>query len=68
MTTVQVCVDATGKLNADPTIAQSSGYSSLDEGALKLARAGSGHYRTTTQDNRSVSDCYPVRIRFQLTN
>jgi TonB family protein len=66
--TVQVCVDERGKLSADPTIAQSSGSSSLDQGALKLAKAGSGHYRMTTEDNRPVSDCYPVRIRFQLTD
>jgi TonB family protein len=66
VTTVRVCVDSNGLLRADPTIAQTSGSARLDEGALKLARAGSGHYRATIQDGQSVSDCYPFRIRFAL--
>jgi periplasmic protein TonB len=66
MVTVQVCVDASGRLTADPTIAQSSGSARLDGGALKLARAGSGHYRATTEDGRAVSSCYPYRIRFEI--
>jgi len=64
--TVQVCVDGNGRLTASPTIAQSSGSARLDEGALRLARAGSGHYRPTTEDGKPVSACYPFRIRFKL--
>ena len=64
--TMQVCVDGTGRLTANPTIAQSSGSARLDEGALRLARAGSGHYQATTEDGRPVSACYPFRIRFEL--
>jgi periplasmic protein TonB len=64
--TVRVCVDPQGRLSADPVIAQSSGSARLDDGALKLARAGSGHYRATTEDGRPVSACYAFRIRFQL--
>jgi TonB family protein len=64
--TVAVCVDAAGRLTGEPLIAQSSGSARLDEGALRLARAGSGHYRPTTQDGRAVSACYPYRIRFEL--
>lgn len=64
--TVQVCVDGTGRLTANPTIAQSSGSARLDAGALKLARAGSGHYQPTTEDGKPVSACYPFRIRFEL--
>jgi len=67
-TTVRVCVDVNGRLAADPTTLQGSGSSRLDEGALKLARAGSGHYRATTEDGRPVNSCYPFRIRFQLKN
>lgn len=63
---VRVCVDATGRLNGVPTIAQSSGSVRLDEGALRLAQAGSGRYRATTEDGRAVSSCYPFRIRFEL--
>jgi len=64
--TVRVCVDGRGRLTSDPTIVQGSGITRLDEGALKLARAGSGHYRATTEDGQPVNSCYPVGIRFQL--
>lgn len=63
---VQVCVSAGGRLTSDPTIAQSSGSRRLDGGALALAKAGSGHYRPTTEDGRAVSSCFPVRMRFTL--
>ena len=66
LSTVQVCVDPKGKLLADPTMVTSSGKARLDEAALKLARAGSGHYRSTTEDGRPVSSCYPLGVRFQL--
>jgi len=68
LSTVQVCVDPKGKLLADPTVVTSSGKARLDEAALRLARAGSGHYRSTTEDGRPVSSCYPLGIRFQLKN
>jgi protein TonB len=64
--TVRTCVDDKGRLTAAPTLAQSSGSASIDEGALKLAKAGSGHYRATTEDGRPVSSCYEFRIRFDL--
>ena len=64
--TVQVCVDANGRLTADPTMLQGTGSARLDDGALKLARAGSGHYRATTENGRPVSSCYAFRVRFQL--
>jgi TonB family protein len=64
--TVRVCVDPKGKLLADPTTVKGSGSARLDEGALKLARAGSGHYRATTEDGQPVNSCYPLGIRFQL--
>jgi TonB family protein len=66
VTTVQVCVGANGRLTADPTIVQSSGNARIDGGALRLARAGSGHYRPTTEEGQPVSSCYPFRIRFDL--
>ena len=66
ISTVQVCTDDKGKLTAAPAIAKSSGSAGLDEGALRLAKAGSGHYRATTEDGRAVSSCYPVHIRFDL--
>ena len=64
--TVQVCTDDKGRLTAAPTLAQTSGSAGLDAGALKLARAGSGHYRATTENGQPVSSCYPFRINFQM--
>jgi TonB family protein len=66
MSIVRVCVDAKGRLTSDPTTVQGSGITRLDQGALKLARAGSGHYRAATEDGQPVNSCYPVGIRFQL--
>lgn len=63
---VQVCVDPNGRLTASPAIVQSSGIAKLDAGALRLAQAGSGHYRPTTEDGRPVSSCYAFRVRFRL--
>jgi TonB family protein len=68
VSTVRVCVDAKGRLTSDPTTVKGSGSARLDEGALKLARAGSGHYRASTEDGQPVSSCYPLGIRFQLKN
>lgn len=63
---VRVCVDPSGRLTAEPTVTQSSGSTRLDEGAIKLARAGSGHYRPTTENGVPVSSCYGYLIRFDL--
>jgi TonB family protein len=65
-TVVSVCVDPRGRLTAAPAVAESSGIRLIDEGALRLAGAGSGHYRPTTENGRPVSSCYQFRIRFQL--
>jgi periplasmic protein TonB len=65
---VRVCVDTSGRLMSDPTTVQSSGSGRLDAGALELAKAGSGHYRASTEDGRPVNACYPFRVRFQLRN
>jgi periplasmic protein TonB len=63
---VQVCVDPKGRLTSDPTTVQSSGNARLDGGALVLAKAGSGHYRATTEDGHPVSSCYSLRVVFTL--
>jgi TonB family protein len=65
-TVVSVCVDPRGGLTAAPTLVISSGIGLIDAGALRLAKAGSGHYRPTTEDGRPVSSCYAFRVRFQL--
>ncbi len=63
---VRVCVDGNGRLTSEPSTAKGSGIARLDQAALKLARAGSGHYRATTEDGQPVNSCYPFGIRFQL--
>jgi TonB family protein len=65
-TVVSVCVDPRGRLTAAPAVVDSSGIRLIDEGALRLARAGSGHYRPTTENGRPVGSCYAFRVRFQL--
>lgn len=65
-TVVSVCVDSRGRLAAAPTVVGSSGFKLIDQGALRLARAGSGHYRPTTENGQPVSSCYAFRITFQL--
>jgi TonB family protein len=66
MSIVQVCVDRKGRLTSEPSTVKGSGIARLDEAALKLARAGTGHYRATTEDGQPVNSCYPFGIRFQL--
>lgn len=66
--TVQVCVDSKGRLTAAPSIEESTGYARLDGGAIDLAKAGSGHYRPSTDDGRPVDSCYAFRVRFNLRN
>ncbi|MBV8144592.1 MAG: energy transducer TonB [Gammaproteobacteria bacterium] len=63
---VQVCVDERGRLASDPALAESSGIRRLDAAALTLAKAGSGHYRASTENGRPVSSCFPFRIRFRM--
>lgn len=65
---LRVCVDGVGRLTTDPVNEESSGSGRLDAAAVRLAKAGSGYYRPTTQDGRPVSDCYSIKIRFQLRN
>jgi protein TonB len=65
---VRVCIDGAGRLTSQPTLAESSGITSIDSAALRLARAGSGHYRPTTENGQPVSACYAVHIRFNLRN
>lgn len=66
ISTVGVCVDDAGRLIRTPTIDQSSGSARLDDGALRLAKAGSGHYRATTENGHPVTGCYAFLVRFQL--
>jgi hypothetical protein len=31
-----------------------------------LAKAGSGHYRATTEDGQAINSCYAIRVVFTL--
>jgi TonB family protein len=64
--TIEACVDAKGRLTSEPKIIESARSTRLDEAALKLAKAGSGHYRATTEDGQPVNSCYAFRVRFTL--
>jgi protein TonB len=63
--TVHVCIAASGKLSAAPSIAQSSGSARLDEGALNLAKAG--RYVPGSDDGKPIDACFDFRIKFQMT-
>ena len=63
---VHACVAPTGRLSEEPTIVKTSGSARLDEGALKLAKAG--HYNPGTADGKPVTACISFSIKFQLKN
>jgi TonB family protein len=63
---VKACVGANGRLTAAPTIEKSSGSSRLDDGALRLAKAGDGKYVPQTEDGKPVESCFVFRVVLQL--
>jgi protein TonB len=63
---VHACVAPGGKLSEDPTIAKTSGSARLDEGAIKLAKAG--RYIAGTDDGKPTTACFNMSIKFQLKN
>jgi TonB family protein len=62
--TVGVCVDANGRRTGEPTVVQSSGSASLDQGALHVLR--DGRYARAMQGEAYVPNCYQFRIIFKL--
>jgi periplasmic protein TonB len=65
--TVHVCIEANGKLNGNPSIAQSSGSARLDEGAINLAKAGARWISPAIEDGKPAAGCLDFRVKFQLT-
>ena len=62
---VRVCVDARGRLTGEPTVVTSSGYSRLDQGAVRLAKAG--RYQAGTSDGQAQSEsCVSFRVKFEI--
>lgn len=65
--TVHVCVDETGRLEQEPTVVHSSGMSSLDQAAVRIAAAGSAYYRSDTASNGPRSSgCAQLSIKFEM--
>lgn len=63
--TVKVCVDSKGKLIGDPSVVTSSGFDRLDEGAVKLARAG--RYQPGTSGGQPQDEsCVSFRVKFEI--
>jgi hypothetical protein len=62
---VCVCTDEKGTLTRDPVIAESSGDSRVDSGAIKMARVGSGRYAPPTLDGHPQSACFRFAIDFR---
>jgi TonB family protein len=63
---VNVCTDVKGRLVSNPSLLQSSGNGILDQAALRLAKAGSGHYQPSKEDGRPVESCYGFLVQFIL--
>jgi protein TonB len=61
---VRVCVGPNGRLVGEPTISGSSGIESLDQGAIKLAKAG--RYIAAQTNGQPVEDCFSFRVKFEL--
>ncbi len=62
---VRVCVDDRGRRIGDPTVVTSSGYSRLDAGAVRLAKAG--RYQAGTSDGQAQSEsCVSFRVKFEI--
>jgi len=62
---VRACVDERGRLKGDPTVVTSSGYSRLDAGAVRLAKAG--RYAAGTSDGQAQSEsCVSFRVKFEI--
>ena len=62
---VRACVDERGRLIGDPTVVTSSGYSRLDAGAVRLAKAG--RYQAGTSDGQAQSEsCVSFRVKFEI--
>ena len=62
---VCVCTDEKGALTRDPVIAESSGDSRVDSGAVKMARSDSGRYTPPTRGGQPQKACFRFAIDFK---
>ena len=63
-TNLRVCVDAQGARVGEPTIEQSSGFPSLDLGAVNLAKHG--RFARSMLGDTPVGNCFRFRIAFKI--
>ena len=63
---IHFCVDPHGKLTEQPSVERSSGNDALDNAALNLASAGSGHYLPGSLSGKPIASCSSFKITFQL--
>lgn len=61
---VRSCVNANGALDGSPTVEVTSGRSSLDRAAIRLAR--DGKYARAMRGDMPVPNCYRFRVTFTL--
>ena len=62
---VCVCTDEKGTLTRDPVIAESSGDSRVDSGAVSMARSDSGRYKPPTRGGQPQKACFRYAIDFK---
>jgi len=54
-----------GKIIGNPSVVTSSGFARLDEGAIKLARAG--RYQAGTSGGEALPEsCVSFRVKFEI--
>ena len=66
VTTVRMCVGANGRMSQEPTVANSSGNTSLDQAALRWSRRA--RWSPGTEDGNPVEICPSFNVRFKLTD
>ena len=68
LTIVDICVGPDGKLTEPPKVGKTSGHDRLDQAAVKVAQVGSGRFKPATEEDKPVSKCTQLPIRFKLHN
>ncbi|MEO7775184.1 MAG: TonB family protein [Steroidobacteraceae bacterium] len=63
---VEICVAETGKIAQEPVVKTSSKFPRLDEAAVKYAKAL--RVQAATTNGKPVSDCFNLRVKFELKN
>lgn len=65
---VRVCVNKRGRVLGEPVIVESTGYQALDEGAVRLAKAGRYRAGETEQGVKQDESCVAFAVAFKLAS